>query len=80
MEKQLQQLLAHVAVRQVVGNADVVITSITNDSRQAQPGALFIAVKGVAVDAHQFIPQVVEAGAAAVVCEELPASLHDGVT
>lgn len=80
MEKQLQQLLAHVAVRQVVGNADIAITSITNDSRQAQPGALFIAVKGVAVDAHQFIPQVVEAGAAAVVCEELPASLHDGVT
>ncbi|MCQ2290682.1 MAG: UDP-N-acetylmuramoyl-L-alanyl-D-glutamate--2,6-diaminopimelate ligase [Muribaculaceae bacterium] len=80
MNKQLKQLLSDITVLQVVGNSEVEITSVTNDSREAKPGALFIAVKGVAVDAHKFIPQVVAAGAAAVVCEDLPETLDDAVT
>ena len=78
--KKLNQLLADITAIKVVGNAEVEITSVTNDSREAKPGALFIAVKGVAVDAHKFIPQVVAAGAAAVVCEDLPENLNDTVT
>ena len=78
--KKLNQLLADITAIKVVGNAEVEITSVTNDSREAKPGALFIAVKGVAVDAHKFIPQVVAAGAAAVVCEDLPEKLNETVT
>lgn len=80
MNKTLQTLLAHVSPLKVVGSTDVEISGVTNDSREVQNGTLFIAVKGVAVDAHRFIPQVVEAGAAAVVCEDLPESIHQNVT
>lgn len=42
------------------------------DSRKLIPGGVFIATKGERVDGHQFITQVFEKGALAVVCEKLP--------
>ncbi|MDO4510369.1 MAG: UDP-N-acetylmuramoyl-L-alanyl-D-glutamate--2,6-diaminopimelate ligase [Bacteroidales bacterium] len=78
--KKLNELLAGIKVLEVVGDSAVEITSVTNDSRQAKAGALFIAVKGVTVDAHRFIPQVVASGAAAVVCEDLPETIDEAVT
>jgi len=80
MLKNLAQLLVNVPTQRVVGNDSVEISTVTNDSRQAGDGALFIAVKGVAVDAHRFIPDVVAAGARAVVCEDLPQRLDPQVT
>ena len=38
--KKLNQLLADITAIKVVGNAEVEITSLTNDSREAKPGAL----------------------------------------
>ncbi len=45
----------------------VEITQVTSDSRQVQPGALFVAVQGGAVDGHRFIADAIRRGAAAVV-------------
>lgn len=80
MEKQLKKLIAAIDVQQVKGSLDKAITVVVNDSRKACPGSLFIAVKGVAVDAHRFIPQVIASGATAVVCEDLPSQLEEKVT
>ena len=44
------------------------ITGITEDSRQVRPGFLFAALPGVKIDGARFIPQAVNAGAAAVLC------------
>ena len=79
-EKKLQDLLAHVEVNQIVGDSSANINDVTCDSRQVRRGSLFVAVRGVNVDAHQFIPQVVADGATAVVCEQLPDKEADGVT
>jgi len=43
------------------------------------PGSLFVAVKGLTVDGHQFIDKAIESGAVAIVCEELPKSRNEGV-
>ena len=43
------------------------ISQVTADSRQVQPGALFVAVSGGAVDGHRFIADAIQRGAAAVV-------------
>ena len=48
-------------------------TCVVIDSRKIEAGGVFIATKGERVDGHSFIPQVFEAGALAVVCEEAPA-------
>lgn len=78
--KKLNQLLSRVQPTQVVGSTDVNITDVVCDSRQVKGGELFVAVVGVAVDAHRFIPQVTEAGAAAVLCQTLPETLNPSVT
>ena len=44
------------------------IAGITEDSRHVRPGFLFAALPGVKVDGAKFIPQAVQAGAAAVLC------------
>lgn len=78
--KQLDTLIYNINPLRVEGDATVAITDVVCDSRLVKPGTLFIAVKGVAVDAHKFIPQVIEAGATAIVCEDMPAQLTPGVT
>ena len=48
---------------------DSSVAAITSDSREVAPGALFVAVPGLQVDGHTFIPQALEAGAVGVVGE-----------
>jgi UDP-N-acetylmuramoyl-L-alanyl-D-glutamate--2,6-diaminopimelate ligase len=45
----------------------VTITGIVADSRQVQPGNLFVALVGGSADGHRFIPQAIQRGAVAVV-------------
>ena len=78
--KKLSQLLTSIKPLQVAGDTGIDITDVINDSRLASKGALFVAVKGVAVDSHRFIADVVNAGASAIVCEEMPAELNPAVT
>ena len=47
------------------------ISSITTDSRKAEPGCLFAAISGNRVDGHDFIGQVAEQGALAVLSEKV---------
>ncbi len=49
--------------------ADPVLGGLSVDSRELVPGALFIAVPGVNMDGHDYIPMAIGAGAAAVVVE-----------
>lgn len=55
------------------------VTSIEFDSRKVTKGSLFVAIKGVLTDGHQYIAKAVELGASVVVCEELPMELSDEV-
>jgi len=48
---------------------DLVCTGVTYDSRQVQPGVVFVALRGLKVDGATFARQAVAAGAAAVVLE-----------
>ncbi|MEI6946180.1 UDP-N-acetylmuramoyl-L-alanyl-D-glutamate--2,6-diaminopimelate ligase [Paraflavisolibacter sp. H34] len=78
--KKLSDILYKVNLIAVNGSMDRDIAGVEMDSRKAGKGSLFIAVKGVAVDGHAFIDKAVEQGAAAVLCERLPAQKQPGVT
>lgn len=54
------------------GREEFEITGAVLDSRKAEPGFAFFATRGERVDGHSFIPQVVEKGAALVICEDVP--------
>jgi UDP-N-acetylmuramoyl-L-alanyl-D-glutamate--2,6-diaminopimelate ligase len=78
--KKLSDILYKVATTALAGNTNIDINDVQIDSRKVQKGSLFVAVKGVAVDGHQFIDKAVEQGAVAVVCEEMPSSKSERVT
>lgn len=60
------------------GSVDPSITAIVEDSRKAEPGCCFVAVRGTQVDGHQFVEGAVGAGAVAVVCEQ-PVTVPENV-
>lgn len=76
----LQDILYKAGIRSVVGSTDVEVKDIQVDSRKVKESSLFIAIKGTAADGHQFIDTAIKNGAIAVVCETIPAELHEGVT
>lgn len=76
----LDKLLQGVEVRLLVGDGTVAVGRLEFDSRKVVPGTLFFATRGTQADGHAYIPAAVAAGAAAVVCEELPAERPAGVT
>ncbi|MDR1937193.1 MAG: UDP-N-acetylmuramoyl-L-alanyl-D-glutamate--2,6-diaminopimelate ligase [Tannerellaceae bacterium] len=56
---------------------DIEIVGIQSDSRKVEPGALFVAVRGTAVDGHAYIESAIDKGAVAVVCEDIPDALRE---
>jgi len=76
----LQDILYKAGIRSVTGRTDVEVKDVQTDSRKITDGSVFIAIRGVNVDGHQFIEKVVANGAVAVVAEQLPAVLKEGVT
>ncbi|MDX1701099.1 MAG: UDP-N-acetylmuramoyl-L-alanyl-D-glutamate--2,6-diaminopimelate ligase [Melioribacteraceae bacterium] len=66
----LNQILNNVKVIQAVNPPELVeIKNITLDSREVGKNSIFVAVRGFKMDGHNFIPQAVSKGAAAVVME-----------
>ena len=63
----LSDILYKVNIRSVAGSTGVDVKEIQLDSRKIKPGGLFVAVKGAAMDGHQFIEKAVENGAAVIV-------------
>lgn len=47
----------------------VELSDICNDARKAKAFSVFVAIKGEKVDGHSFIPQAINNGAIAIVCE-----------
>ncbi|WP_114789556.1 UDP-N-acetylmuramoyl-L-alanyl-D-glutamate--2,6-diaminopimelate ligase [Niabella yanshanensis] len=76
----LQEILYKTSLQSVAGATDIAVTGIAIDSRSVQPGNIFVAVKGVAADGHQFISKAIQGGAVAIVCEALPATMDGAVT
>ncbi|HOT88400.1 MAG TPA: UDP-N-acetylmuramoyl-L-alanyl-D-glutamate--2,6-diaminopimelate ligase [Bacteroidales bacterium] len=78
--KQLKEILYKTRIEQVIGTTDVSIYDISFDSRNVKLNSLFIAVKGISIDGHFFIDNVIEAGARAIICETMPNQIRDGIT
>ena len=76
----LNELLKNVSVLDLIGSAEVEITGVNIDSRRIETGHLFIAIPGTQTDGHRFIGKAIEQGAAAVLCENLPDELVEGIT
>lgn len=66
----LQELLKNVETAEIKGDSNPEVKNIITDSRKAEKGSLFIAIKGVQVDGHQYIENAIQLGANVIVYEE----------
>ena len=78
--KKLSELLASTAVTQFVTASDPAIGALQYDSRRVESGDCFFAVRGTQSDGHNYISAAIEAGAKAVICEQLPEQLNGEVS
>lgn len=76
----LSQLISNLPVIEVTGDTDIEISGVNIDSRLIEEGHLFFAVKGVQTDGHNYISKAIDGGAKAIILEDMPSSLTEGVT
>ena len=78
--KKLSELLASTAVSQFITDSDPMVEALQYDSRKVQVGDCFFAVCGTQSDGHNYISSAIKNGARAVVCQELPQQIAEGVS
>ncbi len=78
--KLLSEILYKTRMEEVIGSTHMAISSVTFDSRKVKKDTLFVATRGTATDGHKYIETAIQAGAVAIVCEELPEILKENVT
>lgn len=76
---QIAKLLENLEYELVAGSLDTEITTLVYDSRKVEKGSVFVCISGTVRDAHDFIPDVVGKGAAAVIVEK-DVTVPEGVT
>ncbi len=76
----LKDILYKVAIDKVIGNTNAAITKIEFNSKIVSLNDVFVAIRGTVSDGHQYIKNAVDQGAIAIVCEELPKDIVNGIT
>lgn len=73
----LRSLLHALAIERAAGDLDLPITEVCYDSRQALPGALFVALRGSYTDGHRYLGDARRRGAVAALVEEWSDALDE---
>lgn len=76
----LKDILYKVHLEAVQGATDIAVNKIEFDSRKVELNDVFVAIRGTLSDGHDFIEKAVNQGAVAIVCEEFPSKIVNGVT
>lgn len=80
MNMPLPELLSGIAPAEQLADAnDIHVRGVYDDSRQVQPGGLFIAVRGTNTDGREYVSEAIRRGACVVAGENLP-PLRDTLT
>lgn len=66
----LEQMLENIEYELIKGKVDKEIAALSLDSRKVKEGTCFVCMNGAVRDAHDFIPEVIGKGAAAIVIEK----------
>ena len=76
----LKDILYKVSLEKVVGNTAVAFRELQFDSRKVGLDDVFVAIQGTQSDGHQFIKKAIDQGALAVVCQQIPKEIINGIT
>ena len=78
--KTIAEIVWQIPIVSVTGKLNIPILAITFDSRNVEPGTLFVALRGTVDDGHKYIPEVTRRGASAIVCEKIPTTIRQDIT
>ena len=76
----LTDIIKGIRIEEIIGDTRRDIADVHIDSRCIAEGHLFVAMRGTQVDGHRYIQSAIDKGAVAIVCEELPEALTEGIT
>ena len=76
----LKDILYGVGLTAVSGSTNVMINAIQFDSRNVLMDDVFVAIRGLVSDGHDYIEKAVNSGAKAIICEKLPEQTVNEVT
>ena len=77
--KQLKDILYKVSLNSVVGDTSLSVNKIEFDSRAVSENDIFVAIRGTVTDGHDYINKAIGQGATAIICEQLPVELVNGI-
>ncbi len=77
--QRLKDILYKAPLVDVAGSTDLQIAKICFDSRKVVADTLFVAVKGLQTDGHEYIAEAIKKGAVAIVCEEFPKNREEHI-
>lgn len=78
--KILKDILYKVRIEAVKGTTDIAVNKIEFDSRKIELNDVFVAIKGTLSDGHDYIEKALSQGATAIICEDFPKVIVNGVT
>lgn len=67
----LKNAIKGIKYKEIIGNPDISIDLVTEDSRSIIDNSLFVAIKGEKFDGHLFIDKAINSGAKAIVAESI---------
>ena len=76
----LKDILYRVTINRVIGSTSVAINNIEFDSRKIEFNDVFVAIKGVLSDGHNYIEKASDLGALVIICEKIPDKIINGIT
>ena len=77
--RKLIEIIGDSKVLALEGNGNISIKELKIDSRKVEVGDVYIALPGLQVDGHDFIDLAISNGAVAILCEQLPEKINEGV-
>ncbi len=80
MKRVLRDLLYNLKYVDILGSTDLVISQPCINSVNVVESSLFVALRGVNNDGHDFISHAISLGANSVLCESLPKDLEKKIT
>lgn len=78
--KIIKDILYKVAIEAIQGTTDKIVNQIHFDSRKVNQDDIFVAIRGVVSDGHDYIAKAIELGATTIVCDTFPVEFLPNIT
>ena len=77
--KKLKEIINNVNIIKTVGDINITVEGITDNSELVKHNYLFFAIKGISLDGHRYIDNAIKKGCKVIICSYLPIKINSAV-